>query len=159
MFLLAQNNNNNFVSTIWIVAALFIIFVGIVLFAIFARYFRLWMQSVTTRAGITIFDLIGMSFRKVNPAVIVRSKIMAVQAGLGEESGITSKALEAHYLARGNVPLVIRAMIAAHKAKTIALSFQLATAIDLAGRNVLEAVQTSVYPKVIDCPVKGSGKN
>ncbi len=158
MSLLAQNNNDAG-PIIMIVVALFIIFVGIVLFAIFARYFRLWMQSVTTRAGITIFDLIGMSFRKVNPAVIVRSKIMAVQAGLGEESGITSKALEAHYLARGNVPLVIRSMIAAHKAKTIDLSFQLATAIDLAGRNVLEAVQTSVYPKVIDCPVKGSGKN
>ena len=156
MFLLAQNDNLG--PTIMIVVALFIIFVGIVLFAIFARYFRLWMQSVTTRAGITIFDLIGMSFRKVNPAVIVRSKIMAVQAGLGDETGITSKALEAHYLARGNVPLVIRSMIAAHKAKTITLPFQLATAIDLAGRNVLEAVQTSVYPKVIDCPVKGSAK-
>lgn len=155
MSLLAQNTPN----TLMIIVALFFIFVVIVLFAIFARYFRLWMQSVTTRAGITIFDLIGMSFRKVNPAVIVRSKIMAVQAGLDEETGITSKALEAHYLARGNVPLVIRSMIAAHKAKTIILPFQLATAIDLAGRNVLEAVQTSVYPKVIDCPVKGSSKS
>ncbi|HEY1065368.1 MAG TPA: flotillin-like protein FloA, partial [Pirellulales bacterium] len=87
------------------------------------------------------------------PAIIVRSKIMAVQAGLDERStGITSRSLEAHYLAGGNVPLVVRAMIAAAKAKTIDLDFKLATAIDLAGRNVLEAVQTSVYPKVIDCP-------
>ena len=93
-----------------------------------------------------------MTFRKVNPEVIVRSKIMAMQAGLTDEMGITSKALEAHYLAGGNVPLVIRAIIAARKAKTINLDFKLATAIDLAGRNVLEAVQTSVYPKVIDCP-------
>lgn len=83
---------------------------------------------------------------------------MAVQAGLTEEMGITSKALEAHYLAGGNVPLVIRAMIAASKAKTIDLPFKLATAIDLAGRNVLEAVQTSVYPKVIDCPGRGSAR-
>ncbi len=80
---------------------------------------------------------------------------MAVQAGLTDETGITSKTLEAHYLAGGNVPLVIRAIIAANKAKTIDLDFKLATAIDLAGRNVLEAVQTSVYPKVIDCPARG----
>jgi uncharacterized protein YqfA (UPF0365 family) len=81
---------------------------------------------------------------------------MAVQAGFDEHAGITTKALEAHYLAGGNVPLVIRALIAAAKAKTIDLSFKRATAIDLAGRNVLEAVQTSVYPKVIDCPARGS---
>jgi uncharacterized protein YqfA (UPF0365 family) len=81
---------------------------------------------------------------------------MCVQAGLPDE--ISGKALEAHYLSGGNVPLVIRALIAANKAKIIRLSFREATAIDLAGRNVLEAVQTSVYPKVIDCPAKGSGK-
>ena len=131
-----------------------------VIFLIFFRYFRLWIQCRTTGAGITILDLWGMTFRKVNPDVIVRSKIMAVQAGLTEEeTGITSNVLEAHYLARGNVPLVIRAMVAAAKAKTINLSFEQARAIDLAGRNVLEAVQTSVYPKVIDCPAKDSGKS
>ena len=142
--------------------AMLAVFVGVisllfflVVFGIFAYYFRLWIQSVLTGAGITIFDLLGMTFRKVPPAVIVRSKIMAVQAGLDESSGLTSQALEAHYLARGNVPLVIRALIAANKAKTIKLTFREATAIDLAGRNVLEAVQTSVYPKVIDCPAKG----
>ncbi len=130
----------------------------LVLLGIFARYFRLWIQSVLTHADITIWDLLGMTFRKVNPTVIVRSKIMAVQAGVTDES-VTSKALEAHYLAGGNVPLVIRSLIAAMKAKTIQLSFREATAIDLAGRNVLEAVQTSVYPKVIDCPAKGSAKS
>src|SRR5215218_675799 len=87
--------------------------VFLIVFAVFAKYFRLWIQSVTTGAGIGIWDLVGMSFRKVRPEVIVRSKIMAVQAGLGDETGITSKALEAHYLAGGNVPLVIRAIIAA----------------------------------------------
>ena len=97
-----------------------------------------------------------MTFRKVNPTVITRSKIMAVQAGLYDSEGLTTKALEAHYLAGGNVPLVIRSMIAARKAKIIDLSFKRATAIDLAGRNILEAVQTSVYPQVIDCPPKNS---
>ncbi len=132
--------------------------VMLIVFAVFARYFRLWIQSKMTGARIGIFDLLGMTFRKVNPSVIVRSKIMAVQAGLTDETGITSKSLEAHYLAGGNVPLVIRSIIAAKKAKTIDLDFKLATAIDLAGRNVLEAVQTSVYPKVIDCPARGAAR-
>jgi len=153
--LLAQNDR----STMFvIVASIIAIFVFLLVFAIFARYFRLWIQAVTTRAKIGIFDLLGMTFRKVNPTVIIRSKIMAVQAGLDDSTGITSRALEAHYLAGGNVPLVVRACIAAHKAKIIDLSFKHATAIDLAGRNVLEAVQTSVYPKVIDCPAAESGK-
>ncbi len=125
---------------------------GLVVLAVFARYFRLWIQSVSTKAGIGMIDLLRMTFRKVNPTVIVRSKIMAVQAGLGDDWGITTKALEAHYLAGGNVPLVIRSIIAAHKAKIVTLGFKQATAIDLAGRNILEAVQTSVYPRVIDCP-------
>ncbi|MEX2559188.1 MAG: flotillin-like protein FloA, partial [Pirellulales bacterium] len=149
---------NDMGTVVWVVGLFAILVVALVFFAIFARYFRFWIQSVTTGAGIGIFDLLGMTFRKVNPTIIVRSKIMAVQAGLGEETGITSKALEAHYLAGGNVPLVIRAIIAANKAKIIDLSFKRATAIDLAGRNVLEAVQTSVYPKVIDCPGRSSGR-
>jgi uncharacterized protein YqfA (UPF0365 family) len=153
--LFAQSNATQIAM---IVGILLLLVIGLVLFAVFARYFRLWIQSVTTGAGIGIFDLLGMTFRKVNPTIIVRSKIMAVQAGLGEETGITSKALEAHYLAGGRVPLVIQAMIAAMKAKTINLDYRLATAIDLAGRDILEAVRTSVYPKVIDCPARGSGK-
>ena len=134
-----------------------VIFLLIVL-AIVARYFGLWLQSIFTRAGIGLFELVFMTIRKVSPAVIVRSKITAVQAGILDEHGVTCKALEAHYLAGGNVPLVIRSLVAANKAK-IELDFKLATAIDLAGRNVLEAVQTSVYPKVIDCPVRGAGRD
>lgn len=145
-------------TLIGIIVMIVVLVVLLVIGAIFARYFRYWIQSVLTNANITIWDLLGMTFRKVNPAVIVRSKIMAVQAGIDEETGVTSKALEAHFLAGGNVPLVIRALIAARKAKTIQLSFREATAIDLAGRNVLEAVQTSVYPKVIDCPGKSSNR-
>jgi uncharacterized protein YqfA (UPF0365 family) len=156
MSLVAQQN-------IWQIATIVVVFggiiVGLIIFTIFARYARLWIQAYSTKARIGIFDLLGMTFRKVNPTVIVRSKIMAVQAGLTDETGITSKALEAHYLAGGNVPLVIRAIIAAKKAKTIDLSFKLATAIDLAGRDVLEAVQTSVYPKVIDCPPRGAARD
>jgi uncharacterized protein YqfA (UPF0365 family) len=94
-----------------------------------------------------------MSMRQVNARVIVQSKIMAMQAGVGNDraTGITTRRLEAHYLAGGNVPHVIRALIAAHRAD-IDLDFDRAAAIDLAGRDVLEAVQTSVNPKVIDCP-------
>jgi uncharacterized protein YqfA (UPF0365 family) len=141
----------------WAVVALTIglIVLAVVMF-VFARYFKLWIQSVTTGAGIGIIDLLRMTFRKVNPTVITRSKIMAVQAGLTDDEGVTVKALEAHYLAGGNVPLIIRSMIAARKAKIIELNFKRATAIDLAGRNILEAVQTSVYPRVIDCPPKNS---
>ncbi len=129
-----------------------VIIAVVVFFAVFARYARLWIQAVTTGANIGIFDLIRMTFRKVSPSVMVRSKIMAVQAGIDESGGLTTKALEAHYLAGGNVTTVIRAMITARKAKIINLDYKQATAIDLAGRNILEAVQTSVYPRVIDCP-------
>ena len=144
------------------VPSLIVLVVGVILlliiFGFFARYLRLWLQSYASSAGIGLFDLVAMSFKKVNPAVIVRSKIMAVQAGLGDDSGITREALEAHYLAGGRVPVVVQALIAASKAKIDELNFILATAIDLAGRNVREAVQTSVYPKVIDCPGVKSGR-
>ena len=157
MSLLAQSPKPE--SIIAIVVVFGVIVFSFIIFAIFARYFRLWIQSVLTGARISILDLLGMTFRKVNPNVIVRSKIMAVQAGIDEEGGLTSKALEAHFLAGGNVPLVVRALVAAIKAKTIQLTFREATAIDLAGRNILEAVQTSVYPIVIDCPAKGGARN
>ncbi len=159
MLLFAQGDSSDTRTMIIIGVTVVILVILLVIFSVLARYFRLWIQSVLTNAGISIWDLLGMTFRKVNPAVIVRSKIMAVQAGITEDMGVTSKALEAHYLAGGNVPLIIRALIAAQKAKTIQLSFREATAIDLAGRNVLEAVQTSVYPKVIDCPAKASGRD
>lgn len=145
-------------ATALIILAAFFIIAILVILIVFAQYFGLWIQSYLTGADITIFDLLGMTFRKVNARTIVKSKIMTVQAGLGADPEFTTRALEAHYLAGGNVPQVVRAMIAASKAKTIKLTFREATAIDLAGRDVLEAVQTSVYPKVIDCPAKNSGK-
>lgn len=121
------------------------------------KYFNLWIQALMTRANISIVELVGMSFRKVNPNIIVRSKIMAYQAGLSEKDGLTTRSLEAHYLAGGNVPNVVRALIAANRAD-IPLSYKRAAAIDLAGRNVLEAVQTSVNPKVIPCPDPAQGR-
>lgn len=160
MLLLAQQRPaDDTASVLIIIGAILAVLLGVIFLIVFARYFRLWIQSVTTGAGIGIWDLLGMTFRKVNPTVIVRSKIMAVQAGIGDEQGVTSKALEAHYLAGGNVPLVIRSLVAANKAKLEELTFKLAAAIDLAGRNVLEAVQTSVYPKVIDCPGRSGNKD
>lgn len=126
-------------------------------FVFVAKFFNLWIQSWTTRAGIGLMDLVGMSLRRVNPNVIVRSKIMAMQAGLSDKDGVTTKALEAHFLAGGSVPSVIKALIAANRAE-IPLSWRRAAAIDLAGRNVLEAIQTSVNPKVIDCPDPMKGR-
>ncbi len=140
-----------------VVAALVVVVMGLVFFGIFAKYFGLWIQSALTGANVSFFDLLGMTFRKVDARKIVRAKIMAVQSGLRDED-LTSRSLEAHYLAGGNVQQIIRALIAAKKAKTISLTFKEATAIDLAGRDVLESVQTSVYPKVIDCPPRGASK-
>ncbi|MSR58832.1 MAG: UPF0365 family protein [Planctomycetaceae bacterium] len=147
---LAQGQSNSDVVIYLVVGA--VLFLGGILFlAVFARYFSLWIQCKMTGAGIGLVDLVLMSFRKVNTALIVRGKIMAVQSGLTEKDPISTRNLEAHFLAGGNIPNVIKSLIAAHRAK-INLDWRTASAIDLAGRNILDAVQTSVYPKVIDCP-------
>jgi uncharacterized protein YqfA (UPF0365 family) len=156
-WVLANNNQLGGAELIGLVLAVLAFGVIMVFLFVFTRYFGLWIQSQLTRANITFWNLLGMTFRKVNTRAIVRSKIMATQAGLSDPE-LTSEALEAHYLAGGNVQQVIRALIAAKKAKTISLTFREAAAIDLAGRDVLESVQTSVYPKVIDCPPRGSTK-
>mgnify|MGYP002381219516 FL=1 len=107
----------------------------------------LWITAIFANAKVTIGSLIGMRIRKVPPGVIVNSLITANKAGIP----ITTNELETHYLAGGNVPNVIRALISAEKAN-INLDFKQATAIDLAGRDVFEAVQISVNPKVITTP-------
>ncbi|SFI49721.1 flotillin-like protein FloA [Planctomicrobium piriforme] len=117
-------------------------------------YFALWLQAYVSRANISMLSLIMMSLRNVSPRVIVDCKVMAVQAGLPVHS---TKDLEAHYLAGGNVYKVTKALIAANRAG-IDLDWGTAAAVDLAGRDILEAVQTSVYPKVIDCPAIEQGK-
>jgi uncharacterized protein YqfA (UPF0365 family) len=120
------------------------------------NYGQLWFQAFWSKAPVAFLELLGMSLRKVNARTIVQAKIMATQAGIGRD--ISARRLEAHYLAGGDVPRVIRALIAAHRAD-LDLDFDRACAIDLAGRDVLDAVQTSVNPKVIDCPDSASGKS
>lgn len=122
------------------------------------KYGKLWFQAYMSSAEVSLFSLVGMEFRRVPQRVIVASKIMAVQAGLNinRRDGISTQRLEAHYLAGGNVRGVIQAIIAAHRAG-IDLDFDRAAAIDLAGRDVVDAVRTSVLPKVIDCPDPRSG--
>jgi len=120
------------------------------------NYGQLWFQAFWSKAPVTFLELLGMSLRKVNARTIVQAKIMATQAGIGRD--VSARRLEAHYLAGGDVPRVIRALIAAHRAD-LDLDFDRACAIDLAGRDVLDAVQTSVNPKVIDCPDSASGKS
>lgn len=118
-----------------------------------ATYGKLWFQAYMSSADITMLSLIGMGFRQVNQKLIVTAKIMAFQSGLSidRRTGISTAHLEAHFLAGGNVMNVIHAIIAAHRAG-IDLDFDRAAAIDLAGRDVMDAVRTSVHPKVIECP-------
>jgi uncharacterized protein YqfA (UPF0365 family) len=147
-------------SQAWIFALIVLLFLFVVIAIVAFNYGKIWVQAYFSRANVTLLSLIGMSFRRVNKQVIVTGKIMAMQAGIGQEveTGVTTRRLEAHFLAGGDVLKVIRAIIAAHRAD-IDLDFDRAAAIDLAGRDVLDAVQTSVYPKVIDCPdPKRSGR-
>jgi uncharacterized protein YqfA (UPF0365 family) len=121
--------------------------VAIAFIAIFLKFFGLWFRALLSGAHIGIGRLIGMWIRRVKGRLIVDSRIMLTKAGIK----VDSDQLETHYLAGGDVIRVSKALIAASKAN-IPLTFQRATAIDLAGRDVLDAVKTSVNPKVIDCP-------
>ena len=129
-----------------------IILITIVLFLYFVPL-GLWIQAgVSIGWGkIGMIKLVIMRIRKIPPKLISDGIINLHRAGL---DFVTSEELETHFLASGNVPNVVIALIAADKAN-IELNYKTATAIDLAGRDVKEAVQTSVYPKVIDCPVDG----
>jgi uncharacterized protein YqfA (UPF0365 family) len=125
---------------------LLIIFGAIILFFVFLYFvpLNLWITAIFSGVRVGLIELVAMRIRKVPPSVIVNSLITASKAGLN----ISTNELETHYLAGGNVPLVINALISAEKAN-INLSFKQATAIDLAGRDIFEAVQMSVNPKVI----------
>ncbi len=125
----------------------------LIIIAIVGQFFSLWFQALLSKARVSIADLIGMRFRKVDSRIIVLSRIRAVKAGLP----ITTAQLEEHYLAGGRVTNVVSALIAAQKAR-IDLDWNTATAIDLAGRDILDAVNTSVNPKVIDCPNPAQGR-
>ncbi len=133
------------------VLIIFLAIVLIILLSILAKYISLWFQAFVSGTPISLFNIIGMSLRKIPPRVIVNARITLFKAGLKD---IAVSDLETHYLAGGNVPNVVEAMIAADKAN-IALDWRRATAIDLAGRDIKAAVRTSVDPKVIDCPGHG----
>lgn len=124
----------------------------IILLSILGKFISLWFQAFVSGTPISIFNIIGMSLRKIPPRVIVNARINSFKAGLKQ---ISVSDLETHYLAGGHVTEVVTALIAADKAN-IPLDWRRATAIDLAGRDLRDAVATSVNPKVIDCPSHGS---
>ena len=133
---------------------------GLVLIIFVPIYGKLWFQAFMSDADVSFLSLIRIGFEQINPRIIVTAKVMAAQAGLdiNRRTGISTARLEAHHLAGGNVMNIVHAIIAAHRAD-IDLDFDRAAAIDLAGRDVMDAVRTSVSPKVIDCPdPRRSGK-
>lgn len=120
---------------------------ALVIIGIFMHFLGVWIRALMSGAKVSLWSLVGMKLRRIPPALIVDARISLVKAGLA----LSTNEMEAHFLAGGNVLNVVRALIAADKAN-ISLSFTRAAAIDLAGRDVEEAVRTSVQPKVIDCP-------
>jgi uncharacterized protein YqfA (UPF0365 family) len=137
---------------------LLLIIAGAIFFIFIFLYFvpvNLWITAVFSNVKISIMNLVLMRLRKVPPSVIVNAMITSTKAGLS----VTTNEIETHYLAGGNVNNVIKALISADKAN-IPLTFKMATAIDLAGRDVADAVQLSVNPRVIDTPpVSAVAKN
>ena len=127
--------------------------VALVILLVIAQFFRVWLQAYMSNADVSFLDLIGMRLRKVDTPTIVLSRIQLVKSGIHD---ISVNELESHYLAGGRVTNVTRAMIAANRA-AIELDWRKGCAIDLAGRDILDAVNTSVNPKVIDCPGPSSG--
>ena len=120
----------------------------IIIFFVVSSAISLWIQALVSGARVGLLNIVFMRFRKIPPKLVVETKIMAVKAGIE----ISTDFLESHFLAGGNLSGVVQALIAADKAN-IELEFNRACAIDLAGRNVLEAVQMSVNPKVIETPL------
>jgi uncharacterized protein YqfA (UPF0365 family) len=154
--LLAQGNPQVFDldrNKWWLIGGGILLLLGLFFLVVFFSFLRLWIQSFLTGAKISIWDLVGMKLRNVDYPMIVRQKIALVQAGVK----VNTQEMEAHYLARGNVPKTAASVIAAHKAG-FDLDWRRAAAIDLAGRDVLDAVKTSVNPKVIDCPDPSKGR-
>lgn len=141
-------------------AALILSLVVLVLIAVFAKWGSFWLQAYMSAADVSMKSLIVMSFLRIEHRLIVTGKVMGRQAGLriDRKGGMSTDRLLAHHLAGGDVTNVVRAIVAAQRAG-IDLDFDRAAAIDLAGRDVLLAVQTSVSPRVISCPRQdGEGK-
>jgi len=133
-------------GTIFIIA---IVIIALIFFGVLLSFVpvMLWISALAAGVRVSIFTLVGMRLRRVTPGRVIIPLIKAHKAG----SSVTINQLESHYLSGGNVDRVVNALIAAHRAN-IELSFERCAAIDLAGRDVLEAVQMSVNPKVIETP-------
>jgi len=142
---------------VYIVTGLAVV-LGLVLLIVLFNFFGIWLRAKIADAPVSFARLVGMRLRRVPVGMIVDSRITAVKAGIP----LDTDQLEAHYLAGGSVDSVVLALIAADKAG-IKLDFNRACAIDLAikgtSKTVLEAVRTSINPKVIDCPAPGSGRS
>jgi uncharacterized protein YqfA (UPF0365 family) len=136
-----------------VIITIVILIAVLVFFAVIGQFVGLYVRALVSGASVSLVDLIGMRIRKVNPTAIVDARIQASRAGIN----VSTPEMESHVLARGDVQRVINAMIAANKAN-IDLPWKTATAIDLAGRDILDAVQTSVNPKVIDVPNPALGR-
>ncbi len=158
MTMLAINILGREVSGLALVALTVMLLVGFIAFVVVINFFSVWIRALFSGARVTFTELIALRLRKVPVGLIVDSRITAVKSGLD----VTIDDLSTHYLAGGGVEMVVLALIAARKAG-IHLDFDRACAIDLAtkgtGKTVLEAVKTSVNPKVIDCPNPASGKS
>jgi uncharacterized protein YqfA (UPF0365 family) len=155
MNLLFADDVLTFLSEKWpILLIIVLLIVGLIVVLIFFSFLRLWIQCLLAGARVGIVDMVRMKLLNVDYSMIVRQKIALVQAGIK----VTTQEMEAHVLSRGNVPKVAAAVIAAHKAG-LDLRWNIAAAIDLAGRDVLEAVKMSVRPEVIPCPDPKQGKN
>ncbi len=141
------------ISTLLLVVLIGVCLVVLIVLAFIGRFFNLWLQARLSGAPVGFMDLIGMMFRKVDPRMIVFARIQAMKAGIN----ITTDQLEAHYLSGGRIRQVTNALIAADRAE-LELPWDRACAIDLAGRDIFEAVQTSVNPRVIDVPNPNMGR-
>lgn len=135
-------------GSIWTIAWVILGLIVLTIIVVLLQFFRLWLQAFMSNAEVGMFDLIGMRLRKVDATTVVLCKIQLVKSGI---QTVSTNDLESHYLAGGRVPNVTRAMIAANRA-VLDLDWKKACAIDLAGRDITDAVKTSVDPKVIDVP-------
>ncbi|GAB4384106.1 MAG: flotillin-like protein FloA [Phycisphaerales bacterium] len=140
-------------DTLLIIGGIVGVLIAIVIFVAVFQFIGLWFQALLSGARVSLVDIIAMKFRKVDVRAVVLSRIRAVKAGINA----STTQLETHYLAGGSIIKVVNALIAAQKAR-IDLDWDTACAIDLAGRDIFDAVNTSVNPKVIDCPSRESGK-
>ncbi len=140
-------------SIFQIVGLIVLILKDVAIIGFFIAFGKMWIQAYSSGCPVSIPQFVGMFLRKVSPQVIVDVLVTCTKAGIP----VPTDKLESHVLARGNLRTVVQALVAASRAN-INLPFERAAAIDLAGRDLLDAVKTSVHPKVIDCPDPNRGR-